>query len=186
MMNCSRCLNCMFSSTLRSMELLDMKKWLSSFTIGIICSLLSPIATAEVYKVIDADGRVTYTNVPTKGAKKLDIDPLPSNGASESKPNAKVPTPSSFPRVDKQTQNQRDNTRRQILEAELEAEKKALEEAKKAYIEGESNPEVYKAANGKTFRNVAKFQEKMKVLQANVDGHERNIQLLQKELDALN
>lgn len=185
-MNCSRCLNTMFSTTLRSMGMLEMKKLLSSFAIGIMFSVLSPFAVAEVYKIIDADGRVTYTNVPTKGAKKLDIDPVPSSGASEPKQNAKVPTPASFPRVDKQTQNQRDNTRRQILQAELEAERKALEEAKKAYVEGESNPEVYKAANGKTFRNVAKFQEKMKVLQANVDGHERNIQLLQKELDALN
>lgn len=186
-MNCSRCLNTMFSTTLRSMGMLEMKKLLSSFTIGVMVSMLSPIAIAEVYKVIDADGRVTYTNVPTKGAKKLDIDPAPNNGATAApKPNAKVPTPASFPRVDKSTQNQRDNTRKQILQAELEEEKKALEEAKKAYIEGESKPEVYKAANGKTFRNVAKFQEKMRLLQADVDGHERNIQLLQKELDALN
>lgn len=163
-----------------------MKRLLSIYAMTAICSLLSPIAVAEVYKVIDADGRVTYTNVPTKGAKKLDIDPVPSNGAPAPKANARTATPETFPRVDKQTQNQRDNTRRQILEAELEAEKKALEEAKKAYAEGESKPEVYKAANGKTFRNVAKFEEKMKGLQANVDAHERNIQLLQKELDAFN
>lgn len=185
-MKCSRCLSSMFSSTLRSMEMLQMKKLLSAFTIGVVFCMLSPMANAEIYKVIDADGRVTYTNVPTKGAKKLDIDPAPSGGAPAAKPNQRISTPETFPRVDKKTQNQRDNTRRQILEAELEAEKKALEEAKKAYVEGESNPEVYKAANGKTFRNVAKFEEKMKVLQANVDGHERNIQLLQKELDALN
>lgn len=185
-MNCSRCLNSMFSSTLRSMGMLEMKKLLSSFAIGIMFCMLTPIAAAEVYKVIDADGRVTYTNVPTKGAKKLDIDPVPSGGAPATQPNPRISTPETFPRVDKKTQNQRDNTRKQILQAELEAEKKALEEAKKAYVEGESNPEVYKAANGKTFRNVAKFEEKMKVLQANVDGHERNIQLLQKELDALN
>jgi len=176
----------MFSTTLSAMGMLQMKKLLSAFTIGIVFCMLSPMANAEVYKVIDADGRVTYTNMPTKGAKKLDIDPAPSGGAPTAKPNQRISTPDTFPRVDKQTQNQRDNTRRQILEAELEAEKKALEEAKKAYVEGESTPEVYKAANGKTFRNVAKFEEKMKVLQANVDGHERNIQLLQKELDALN
>ncbi|MDP2248092.1 MAG: DUF4124 domain-containing protein [Nitrosomonadales bacterium] len=163
-----------------------MKKLLSLFVFSAFSYMSSPMALADVYKVIDADGKVTYTNVPTKGAKKLDIDPAPSGGADTPKPNVRTPTPETFPRVDKQTQNQRDNTRKQILQAELEAEKKALEDARKAYAEGESNPEVYKAANGKTFRNVAKFEEKMKALQANVDGHERNIQLLQKELDALN
>jgi SMC interacting uncharacterized protein involved in chromosome segregation len=34
-------------------------------------------------------------------------------------------------------------------------------------------------------RNVPKFQEKMKRLQADVDSHENNIKLLQKELDNL-
>jgi hypothetical protein len=185
-MNPSRCLTAMFSSTLRSMGIPEMKKLLPLLVLSTLCCMQSPVALAEVYKVIDADGKVTYTNVPTKGAKKLDIDPAPTSGAAAPKQNARTPTPESFPRVDRQTQNQRDNTRKQILQAELETEKKALEEARKAYTEGESNPEVYKAANGKTFRNVAKFEEKMKTLQANVDGHERNIQLLQKELDALN
>lgn len=163
-----------------------MKKSLSLLALGTICLLQTPVAFADIYKVIDEDGRVTYTNVPVKGAKKLEIDPPPTNGASAPGREVKTPTPSSFPRVDKQTQNQRDNTRKQILQAELEAEKKALEEAKKTYEEGASKPEVYKGANGKTFRNVAKFEEKMKLLQSNVDAHEKNIQLLQKELDALN
>lgn len=176
----------MFSSTLRIMGMSQMKKILFLLALGSCANLYPSIALAEVYKVIDADGRVTYTNVPTKGAKKLDIEPAPSDGATAPPRNIRTPTPAAFPRIDKQTQNQRDNTRKQILQAELESEKKALEEARKAYIEGESNPEVYKAANGKTFRNVAKFEAKMKLLQANVDMHERNIQLLQKELDVLN
>ncbi|PKO25161.1 MAG: DUF4124 domain-containing protein [Betaproteobacteria bacterium HGW-Betaproteobacteria-8] len=161
-----------------------MKK--SLLTLGIFCALQTPAAFAEIYKVIDENGKVTYTNMPVKGAKKLDIDPPPTNGASTPSREVKTSTPSSFPRVDKQTQNQRDNTRKQILQAELEAEKKALEEAKKAYEEGASKPEVYKGAGGKTYRNVAKFEDKMKQLQANVDAHEKNIQLLQKELDTLN
>jgi cytochrome c556 len=82
-------------------------------------------------------------------------------------------------------QNQRDDKRKEILQSELASEKSALEQAKKAYAEGESNPEVYRTAEGKTFRNVPKFEEKMKTLQADVDNHQKNIQLLQKELDAL-
>ena len=61
-----------------------------------------------------------------------------------------------------------------------------MAEAKKAYAEGEANPETFKTKDGKTLRNVAKFQEKMKSLQADVDAHQRNIDLLEKEISALN
>jgi secreted trypsin-like serine protease len=143
-------------------------------------------ASAVIYKIIDADGRVTYTNVPTKGAQKLDIGSTPSNGANSTPANTKIPTPASFPRVDKQTQSTRDDKRREILQAELATEQQALEQARQAYTEGESVPEVYKGANGKTYRNVAKFDEKMKRLKADVDTHQRNIELLEKELQSLN
>lgn len=154
-------------------------------------------AYAEIYKRVDADGRVTYSNTKTKGAVKLELDPdanTISNDRPKSTPsntaNRRTATPGDFPRVDKETQNQRDGKRKDILISELEAEKLALEEAKKAFAEGESNPEVYqkKNANGttSTFRNVPKFQEKMKNLQAEVDSHQRNVELLQKEIDSLN
>ncbi|ABE50713.1 DUF4124 domain-containing protein [Methylobacillus flagellatus] len=138
-------------------------------------------AHAEIYKSVDEHGHVTYSNVPSKGAIKLDIDPPPPAPPPKPKPQA---TPSDFPRIDTQTQKKRDEQRKQILLEELEAERAALEEAKKAYAEGESKPEVYRGANGKTYRNVAKFEEKMKRLQAEVDAHERNVQLLEKELEA--
>ncbi|MDO9203855.1 DUF4124 domain-containing protein [Methylotenera sp.] len=168
-----------------------MKKTLYLVTLIVIA--FSGSAFAEIYKRVDADGRITYSNIKTKGATRLDFDP-DANTISNSRPkgtdsapsaNKRSPTPESFPRVDKQTQNQRDSKRQDILQSELDAEKVALEEAKKAYAEGESKPEVYKAANGATMRNVPKFQEKMKSLQADVDSHENNIKLLQKELDNL-
>ncbi|MEK9939818.1 MAG: hypothetical protein VW548_02470 [Methylotenera sp.] len=60
-----------------------------------------------------------------------------------------------------------------------------MEEDKKAYAEGVEKPVVYRTAYGKTFRNVPKFEAKMKELQENVDNHQKNIELLQKELDSL-
>lgn len=167
-----------------------MKKYLSLF--AIITAMLSSNAFAEIYKRVDADGRITYSNVKTKGATRLELDPdantianNPPRVNDKSSNNKRTATPDSFPKVDKQTQNQRDSKRQDILKNELESEKTALEQAKKAYAEGESNPEVFRAANGKTFRNVPKFDEKMKDLQADVDSHQNNIQLLEKELDAL-
>ena len=158
-----------------------------SFFFGSLC--LTTLVQAEIYKKVDENGHITYSNVPTKGAIKLDLEPPASpnsnTGTGNREGRAKTATPANFPHVDKQTQNQRDDKRKQILQDELETEKKALEDAKKAYAEGESVPEVYRAANGKTFRNVAKFEEKMQRLQADVDAHENNVQLLQKELDSI-
>ena len=167
-----------------------MKKYLALF--AIVTTMLSSNAFAEIYKRVDADGRVTYSNMKSKGATRLELDPdanviandRPRNN-EKSATNKRTSTPDSFPRIDKNTQNQRDEKRQDILQNELDSEKTALEQAKKAYAEGESKPEVFKAANGKTFRNVAKFEEKMKVLQADIDSHQNNIKLLQNELDAL-
>ena len=162
--------------------------------------LLPQFALAEIYKHVDADGRITYSNVKIKGAKKLALEPADTNfgtGASNSEdggtkrvPATRTATPAGFPKVDAGTQTQRDSKRKDILQSELDAERKALEEAKKAYADGESNPEVYQKKNAdgtsKTFRNVPKFEEKMKGLQAEVDVHQRNIDLLEKEISNIN
>lgn len=168
-----------------------MNKQITLLSIAISVLLLPVLAHAEIYKVIDAQGHVTYTNVKVKGALKTDIEPADTSFGGDkpaSAPTAKKPattktaTPGSFPKVDSDTQNQRDDKRKEVLKSELEGEKKALEEAKKALAEGESNPEVFKTAEGKTFRNVPKFEAKMKTLQSEVDAHQRNIELLNKEI----
>jgi hypothetical protein len=176
-----------------------MNKQLRTLSVLLFAFILPVLVHAEIYKHVDAEGRVTYSNVKLKGAKKLDLEPADTNFGGDNSavsraatraPQSKTATPASFPKVDAGTQNQRDNKRKEILQAELEAEKQALAKAKEAYIEGESKPEVYqkKNANGttSTFRNVAKFQEKMSGLQADVDAHQRNIELLTKEIDASN
>ncbi len=160
-----------------------------------VCITLPTLANAEIYKIVDANGNVTYSNVKMKGAKKLQLEPADTNfgtnsggdgGEKKRAPSARTASPASFPKVDAGTQNERDGKRKEILQSELDAEKKALEDAKKAYAEGASNPEVFKTADGKTLRNVPKFEEKMKALQADVDAHERNIDLLTKEINAIN
>ena len=172
-------------------------KSLITFLSALLTALILPlIAQAEIYKTVDANGNVTYSNVKIKGAKKLDLEPADTNFGNETNndsnneikrvPKTRTATPASFPKVDADTQNQRDGKRKEILKSELDAEKQALDEAKKAYAEGESNPEVFKTKDGKTLRNVPKFQEKMKNLQAEVDAHQRNIDLLTKEINAIN
>jgi peptidoglycan hydrolase CwlO-like protein len=161
-----------------------MKRYLS--VLMLLCSIVAGKAYAEIYKHVDADGHTTYSNIKSKGATRLDVDPAANTIGSGRSPTPKrTATPSSFPRVDKNTQYERDGKRRDILQKELESEQAALAQAQKAYAEGESNPEVFTTPTGATLRNVPKFQEKMQRLQTDVDNHQKNIELLQKELDAL-
>ena len=137
-------------------------------------------ANADIYKRVDDEGHVTYSSKPIKGAKKLHLEPLPTM-APPPKPSAAE----GFPRVNSETQNRRDDTRRKILEDELATEQKALEDARVKLKEGRDNPEVYKNSSGQTFRNVAKYEEKVNALQEEVTTHEKNVEALQTELSNL-
>ncbi len=139
-------------------------------------------AQADIYKHVDADGHVTYSSTPTKGAKKLDLGPL---STSSPPARARNPSPADFPRVDNNTQRNRDDTRRKILGDELATEDKLLVGARHNLKAGEENPEVSVGQDGKTYRNVAKYEEKIKSLQGQVMLHEKNIEALKTELSKL-
>lgn len=142
-----------------------------------VCPLL---AQAEIYKAVDENGHVTYSSSPLKGGKKLILEPLPTMV-----PLANVQAPENFPKVDNQTQRGRDDTRRKILRDELNAEQKLLDEATQNLKDGESDPEVFKGEGGRTYRNVAKYDEKIKTLQEQVDLHKNNVEALKTELSRL-
>jgi hypothetical protein len=152
-----------------------MKRYL--FTVLCVFPLL---AQAEIYKSVDADGHVTYSSTPIKGGKKLNLEPLPTM-----LPPGKPSAHGDFPRVDSATQKSRDETRYTILQNELTSEEKLLTEAKQSLAEAEASPEVFKGKDGKTYRNVAKYDEKIKPLAAQVDLHQKNIEALKTELSKL-
>jgi len=151
------------------------------FRLSILCAAVTfaAAAQAEIYKRVDADGHVTYSSAPIKGAKKLQLEPLPTMAPPKANP------PSSDFRVDGKTQSRRDDTRRKILEDELATEEKALEEARANLKNAEDTPQVYKGANGQTFRNVAKYEETVGAAQDEVQAHEKNIKALKTELSNL-
>ena len=130
-------------------------------------------ASAEIYKYIDENGRVTYTNIPKKGAKKIDLDPI---SAAKTR---KSTGPIDFPKVDNQTQKKRDDLRQQILRDELASEEKSYADAQVALKEGEA-PRV-----GEEARNYPKYLARLKRLQENASVHEKNIAALKKELGDL-
>lgn len=141
------------------------------------------LAHAEIYKAVDADGHVTYSSSPIQGGKKIFLEPLP---AAVAPPHSRSSaSPEGFPKVDSTTQKGRDDTRRKILEDELLVEEKLFDEARKNLKDGEENPEIYKNKDGKTYRNVAKYDEKIEKLKGQVDLHQKNIDALKTELSKL-
>lgn len=141
-----------------------------------ISLFLSQTAHADIYVTVDENGHKTYTNSPRKGAKKLILDSPSSMPAP--KPRAPTATPPGFPRVDSETQKQRDGTRRSILEQELVAERSLLDEARKALAEGE-------ATRLGDERNYQKYLDRVQGLKDNVTLHEKNVEALNKELAAV-
>lgn len=148
------------------------------FLLMLLCACPS-LLYAEIYKAIDENGHVTYSSTPIKGGKKIKLEPLPTMDAPS------PASPAGFPRVDGDTQRNRDDTRYMILQNELSEEERMLDEAKKNLQEGESNPEVYRGQDGKTYRNVAKYNEKIKTLTDQVDLHQKNVDALKTEISKL-
>lgn len=149
------------------------------YLLAVLC-VCPMLVHAEIYKSVDENGHVTYSSTPLKGGKKLNLEPLPTMV-----PPANVRAPEDFPKVDNETQKGRDDTRRKILQDELNAEQKLLDEATQNLKDGESKPEVFKGQDGRTYRNVAKYDEKIKALQEQVDLHKNNVEALKTELSKL-
>lgn len=137
---------------------------------------MAATASAEIYKHVDKEGRITYSNTPMNGAKKLYLDLSPSQ------PKPKVATPDGFPKVARKVQKQRDLKRHEILGEELAAEEKLLSDARQVLKQGESNPEILKIRSTQSRHNVVNYEEQMKKLREQVLLHENNIVALKREL----
>lgn len=139
-------------------------------------TVISCSAHAEIYKIIDAEGKVTYSNVPTKGAQRLNLEPLSTISPNKS-PGAPrgAATPANFPRVDNEIQRKRDEMRRKLLGDELAAELKLLADARLALSDGEG----VRLGNE---RNYQKYLDRIQKLKDDVVLHEKNVAALQKEL----
>jgi len=146
------------------------------------CAVASiPLANADVFKCVDEDGHVTYTNTkPSAKAKcsALSRDQRVSTVPGRASGSPATPSPAGFPKVDGDTQKARDNDRRKILEQELFAEQKNLEQAKKELVEQET------VRTGDE-RNYQRVIERLQPYKDKVALHERNIEALKKEIGNL-
>ncbi len=182
-------------------------------TTGVALSLVLPHAQAQkqtpasnakqatasvIYKLVDDSGRVTYSNLPMKGAVKVDLDPLttlalPQASAVQRTALANV---SSLPNIDSTTQKKRDDMRRKILEDEVRSEEQLLNEAKQVLTEQENDRSIVMmmraaaekqspAASVEARRAYDQREEKLRAMQDVVTTHEKNVSAIKKELAAL-
>ena len=137
--------------------------------------LAVPLARADVFKCVDEEGHVTYTN--TKPSAKAKCSQLSRDQRVSTVPGraTSAPSPAGFPKVDGDTQKARDSDRRKILEQELAAEQKSLEQAKKDLAEQE-------AIRTGDERNYQRVLDRLQPFKDKVALHERNIEALQKEI----
>jgi hypothetical protein len=142
-----------------------------------LISLLAAMpAAAETCKYVDKDGRVTYSNVPIKNARKVTcFEPPRAPAASTPARTPKETAAPARPQVDGETQRTRDDERRRILESELAAEEEKLNAAKQALAEQESIRQGDE-------RNYARVLERLKPYQQAVEQHEKNIASIRQEL----
>ncbi|HUW27155.1 MAG TPA: DUF4124 domain-containing protein [Sulfuriferula sp.] len=141
--------------------------------IGLVISL--PVH-AEIYKYVDESGQVTYTNLPKRGAKRLDLGPVATSIAPARK--KEVSSPANFPRVDSNTQRKRDDLRRSVLQDELRTEERNLAEATAAQKTGE-------ALRSGEQPGSASWRARSDKLRDIVKRHEDNISALKKELASI-
>ncbi len=171
-------------------------------------------AQTTIYKHVDENGRVTYTNKPMKGATVLELDPITTIPATPAlaiapapaakavatlerldKPAVAAPTLAS---IDANVQKRRDNDRRKILEEELTREEDSLAEARASISQEQQNPTLVAAVRtmqttaepspaqlAEMRSNIEKASGRIRGLQSTVGEHEKNIEALKKELGAL-
>ena len=146
-------------------------------------------AQGAVYKCVDEQGRVEFTDTSRKGCKALDLPgyappppprasaPIPAVRPMSPGPAAAV-TPASFPRVDTAQQRARDDDRREILNDELRIEQKKLADLRRDFNNGEPERQGNE-------RNYAKYQERVASMRDEIGRTERNIEALQREISKI-
>jgi septal ring factor EnvC (AmiA/AmiB activator) len=147
----------------------------ATLLLTLLVALAAPsVAWAQTCKYVDNEGRVTYSNVPVKNARKVTcFEPVRPPSGARSAPPAAGAAPR--PTVDTTTQRQRDDERRNILESELAAEQQRLDEARAALAEQE-------AMRSGDERNYQRVLDRLKPYQEAVAQHEKNIASLKQEL----
>ena len=188
--------------------------WIAGLAMAATVSA-SAFAQTTIYKHVDENGRITYSNKPMKGATVMELEPIMTLPAAPApslqraltiaaeKPEARpasltVVKPTTIASIEPQLQKRRDEERRRILEQELAREEESLAAARGALTQEQQNPTLIAAVRVaqqaaeptpaqllEMRNNIDKASGRIRGLQATVAEHEKNIEALRKELGAL-
>ncbi len=133
-------------------------------------------AHADIYKSIDSNGNVTFSDHPVKGAEKLSAPPapVPRRAAPEEAP---VEVPSETPARPSEKQDATE-VERKALQDQLDDETRQLENAK---AELKAAQEVISS----TDRNSQADIDRTAAIQDEIDKHEKAIEDLRKRISDL-
>ena len=150
------------------------------FLLAGLCAGAHAGADTLIYKCVDENGRIEFTDSNKRGCKVLDLPgsiPAPSQHrpAGASRPAAPAFSPADFPKVNGTQQRARDDDRREILNDELRSEEKKLADLRRDFNNGE--PERHGNE-----RNYAKYQERVVQMKDNIGRAEKNIDALRREI----
>lgn len=143
----------------------------------LLCLLLAAPVQAEIYKYVDENGQVTFSDVYRKGGKRIELPgaPAPVPPPKAARNASYKPSPANFPRIDAGTQKRRDDIRRQVLEEEITAERRNAEEARRQLVLGERLQPGERTVDETYLSRVTR-------LRATVEQHEQNVVSIQREL----
>jgi hypothetical protein len=137
------------------------------------------LVAGDTYKCETASGAMSYFNVPGGGGAGAPGPVSAPAKRSGGAPSVATSTPSSFPRVDPQTQRGRDDVRRKVLADELATEEKLALDARTAYADGAPAPLPDERTDAEKYRaRIAKLRQAVNI-------HEKNVEALKKELAAV-
>src|SRR3970282_335020 len=102
--------------------------------LALMLALPAGSAFADIWECVDGSGNKRFTNIKSESAGCRMLIVGPTNTVPGGKPQARA-APPGFPKVDGDTQKQRDNDRRRILEQELANEQRLLEQARNELAE---------------------------------------------------
>jgi hypothetical protein len=123
---------------------------------------------SEVYKLVDENGNVTYSNTPLKDSRKLSLPPLIVMPGTDLESKIRAPKPS----------GNYNAKQRKVVKKMIADEVKLLEDKKKEYNDGE--PERFGSE-----RNYQRYLDRIQRLKEEIVLHEENIRSLEIELQDL-
>lgn len=140
---------------------------MSRIHFAILLAGLATPAHAVIYKCVSPEGEITFADRRlSRSCHVFDSAGGPAGTASSPRRKASSnPSPASFPKVDRQTQQKRDDVRRTLLQEERKNEENALAAVRASLGDGKSRSPAERT----------KLTENQRL-------HEKNIEMLDKEL----